>query len=85
MPTNTKPTTMATTQPTGGFEVSPLRRDDAQERTEASAQTQPPEMNVEQLDWQDFSEEQLAVYRPDYIIAADVVRQASLPRTLCVV
>jgi hypothetical protein len=31
-------------------------------------------MNVEQLDWQDFSEDQLAVYRPDYIIAADVVR-----------
>lgn len=61
-----------------GFAVSPLRQDDTRERTEASAQQRPPEMNVEQLDWQDFSEEQLAVYRPDYIIAADVLYDPGL-------
>jgi hypothetical protein len=76
---------MTTTQPIGGFEVSPLRQDDARERTQASAQQRPPEMNVEQLDWQDFSEEQLAVYRPDYIIAADVVRKLSSLHARCVV
>jgi len=32
-----------------------------------------PKMSVAQLDWLDFREEELLCYRPDAIIAADVV------------
>jgi predicted nicotinamide N-methyase len=58
-----------------GFLITPLNREDTPEPQRENGQ---PKMSVAQLDWLDFREEELLCYRPDAIIAADVLYDPSL-------